>query len=126
MIEFFRVPADEDEAFLAAWTAAAPAGATLHRALRPDVQPRFAALDPGGPDGGVLLIVAFEGDPAAWEPVLARWSARQGFIAARLDRDVAVVHWSSPLMYHRAVQAVGDLVAALGFPTRAALYGRVR
>jgi hypothetical protein len=36
--------------------------------------------------------------------------------------DVAVAHWSSPLMYARAVSALGDLVAALPFRTRAALY----
>ena len=64
MIEFFDVPPAEDEAFLAAWTSAAAPGATLHRALREDIQPRFAALDPGGPDGGVLLLVAFDGEPA--------------------------------------------------------------
>jgi hypothetical protein len=69
-----------------------------------------------------LLLVEFEGDAARWEPVFACWAPRQGFIGARLDGDVAVVHWSSPLMYQRAVQALGDLIAALPFPTRGALY----
>jgi hypothetical protein len=123
MIEFFDVPPDADEAFLAAWTAAAPAGATLHQALRDDTRHRFAALsEPGGPDAGALLLTEFEGDPAPWEPVFARWAPRQGYIDARLDGDVAVVQWSSPLMYQRAVGALGDLIAALPFPTRAALY----
>ena len=122
MIEFFTVAPEEDEAFRAAWAAAARPGATLHRALRDDVQPRFAALDPGGPDAGVLLLVEFDGDAVAWEPVFARWTGRQGFIRARLSDGVAVIHWSSPLMYDRAVRALGDLVAALPFPHRAALY----
>jgi hypothetical protein len=123
MIEFFDVPPDADETFLAAWTAAAVPGATLHQALRDDVQPRFAALSaPGGPDAGALLLVEFEGDATLWEPAFASWSPRQGFIDARLDGTVAVIHWSSPLMYQRTVQALSDLVAALPFPTRAALY----
>jgi hypothetical protein len=122
MIEFFDVPPDADEAFLQAWTAAAAPGATLHRALRDDVRPRFAALHPGGPDTGVLLLVEFEGDPALWDPVFARWAPRRGYIDARVDGDVAVIHWSSPLMYQRAVQALGDLVVTLPLRTRAALY----
>ena len=57
MVEFFDVRNEDEAAFRAAWTAAAPAGATLHRALREDVRPRFAALsDPPGPDGGALLL----------------------------------------------------------------------
>ncbi|MDA0162203.1 hypothetical protein OM076_18165 [Solirubrobacter ginsenosidimutans] len=125
MIEFFTVPPGEDDAFRAAWTDAAAPATTLHRALRDDTQPRFAALSaPGGPDAGVLLLVEFDGDDALWPPVFARWTPRQGFIEARLDGGVAAVHWSSPLMYQRAVQAEGDLVAALPFPTRAALYAR--
>ena len=124
MIEFFDVPPAEDEAFLAAWSSAAAAGATLHQALREDMQPRFAALDPGGPDGGVLLLVAFDGEPDAWRPVFDAWRPRQGFIVADMAGEVAVVHWSSPLMYARAVNALGDLIARLPFPTRAGLYRR--
>ena len=57
MVEFFDVRNADEDSFRAAWTAAALAGATLHRALRDDVQPRFAALsDPPGPDAGVLLL----------------------------------------------------------------------
>jgi len=94
------------------------------RIVREDMQPRFAALDPGGPDGGVLLLVAFDGEPDAWRPVFDAWRPRQGFIDADMAGEVAVVHWSSPLMYARAVNALGDLIARLPFPTRAGLYRR--
>jgi hypothetical protein len=133
VIEFFAVPPEEDAAFLAVWATEATPGATLHRALRTDVQPRFASL-PSGPADGVLLIVTFEATDdrflAAWETARELFSARQGFVGARLLRDpdarvVAVVHWSSPLMYARTVDHEGDAIAAIGFPSRAALYARV-
>ena len=138
MIELFAVPPGEDAAFLAAWAAEAPPGATLHRALRADVPHRFASLEAGGPDaaGGVLLIVPFEvpaGEEArflaAWETVREVLSARRGYLAAQVLRDrdgrvVAVVHWSSPLMYARALREEGDLIAALPFPAQPALYIR--
>ena len=140
MIELFTVPPQEDDAFLAAWAAEARPGATLHRALRADVPHRFAGLASGGPDGdgGVLLIVPFElpaGEDerflAAWEEVRAVFSTRRGYLGAQLlespdARFVAVVHWSSPLMYARAVREQGDLIAGLPFPARPALYARVR
>jgi hypothetical protein len=114
MVEFFDVRSEDEGAFRAAWTAAAPAGATLHRALREDTRPRFAALsDPPGPDGGALLLAD---RPSDLEAVVARWTPHHGFISARLDGDLVVAHWSSPLMYQRAVQAEGELVE------RAALY----
>lgn len=135
MIELFAVPPDEDAAFLAAWAAEAPPGATLHRALRADVPYRFAS---GAPDaaGGVLLIVPFavpEADDerflAAWEAVREVFSAHRGYLGAELlpspgARFVAVVHWSSPLMYARTVREEGDLIAALPYPSRPALYIR--
>ena len=138
MIELFAVPPGEDTAFRAAWAAEAPPGATLHRALRADVPHRFASLAAGGPDaaGGVLLIVPFEvpeGEEerfcAAWEEVREVLSGRRGYLGAQLLRDrdervVAVVHWSSPLMYARAVREEGDLIGALPFPGRPALYIR--
>jgi hypothetical protein len=115
MIEFFDVPPDADQAFLAAWNAAAEHGTTLHRALREDTQPRFAALsDPEGPDAGALLLVSA---PADWDDLVAGWAGRQGFISARLDGDVGVVHWSSPLMYARALRETGKA------PARARLFG---
>ena len=75
MIELFDVPANEDAAFLAAWAAEAPPGATLHRALRADVPHRFASLDAGEPDaaGGVLLIIPFEVPEGEHERFLAAW-----------------------------------------------------
>jgi hypothetical protein len=138
VIELFAVAPDEDAAFLAAWAAEAPAGATLYRALRADVRLRFAALASGAPDGagGVLLIVAFEvpaGEDerflAAWEALRELLAARQGFLGAQLvsspdARFVAVMHWSSPLMYARTVRAAGDVIGALPFPGDAALYIR--
>ncbi len=138
LAELFVVPPDADAAFIAAWTAEAPAGATLHRALRADVRWRFAALSPGAPDaaGGVLLFVPFdvpEGEDdrflAAWEPVAEAFSARRGHLGAQLlhspdARFVAVVHWSRPLMYARAVREEGDLVAALPYAAHPALYVR--
>lgn len=140
VIEFFAVAPHEDAAFLAAWAAEAPPGTTLHRAMRADVRQRFASLASDAPDGagGVLLIVPFEvsaGDDdrflAAWEAVRDTFSARRGYLGAQLlgsrdSRFVAVVHWSSPLMYARTVRQEGDVIAALPFPGHAALYVRVQ
>jgi hypothetical protein len=84
----------------------------------------------------VLLIVPFQvpaGEDArflaAWETVPAVFAGRRGYLGAQLlpspdTRFVAVVHWSSPLMYARAVREEGDLVAALPFPGQPALYLR--
>jgi hypothetical protein len=117
MVERFEVSTEEEASFRAAWSAQAPAGATLHRALREDARPRYVALsEPPGPDGGALAIAE---RPEDWEALLARWTPRQGFISARLDGELALIHWSSPLMYQRAVQAEGDLMP------RAAVYARV-
>jgi hypothetical protein len=139
MIELFAVPPDGDPAFLAAWVAEAPPGATLHRALRSDVRERFAGLPSAAAEGagGVRLIVPFEvpaGEDerflAAWETVREVFSARRGYLGAEVLRSpdtrlVAVVHWSSPLMYTRTVREEGDLIAALPFPGQPALYVRV-
>jgi hypothetical protein len=89
VIELFTVPPDEDDAFLAAWHSQ-PRDAALLRALRDDVQPRFASLT-DAPEGGVLLIGRF--DVPETRP--------QGFLGARDDDGVTIVHWSSPLMYAR-------------------------
>jgi hypothetical protein len=66
----------------------------------------------------------------AWEPVREIFTRRQGFVGAQVlhehdGRIVAVVHWSSPLMYDRAVRAEGDLIAALPFTGHPALYLQV-
>jgi hypothetical protein len=92
VIERFDVPPGEDAAFLAAWDAE-PRAATLYRALRDDVRPRYAAVPV---EAGVLLI-----GPAD-EAALAHYEGRQGFIAVHRDGDLVAVHWSSPLMYARA------------------------
>ena len=96
---------------------------------------RFAGLASGPPDG-VLLIAPFDvpdGEDdrflAAWEAVREAFSARQGHLGAQLLRSrdarfVAVVHWSSPLMYARAVREEGDLIAGMPFPAHVALYVR--
>ena len=123
MIERYDVPPGEQREFLAAWTADAPAGMTLYRALRDDVQPRFAALA-DAPDGGVLLLVGFAGEPD-WDDALGVFASRRGYLGARVVRDpddrcVGVVHWSSPLMYARTVRAEGDRLGA----GRTALYVR--
>jgi hypothetical protein len=108
MVELFDVRNADEAAFREAWRAAAPAGATLHRALRDDVQPRYAALsDPPGPDAGVLLLSR---EPVEWEPL----RGRQGFIAGRRDGGLTILHWSSPLMLARA---------RAGRPIPGALYG---
>jgi hypothetical protein len=93
-----RFTVTDDAAFLAAW-ASEPRDATLYRALRDDVQPRFAAL-PGPHAGGVLLIA-----PPDWPT----FKGRQGCIDERVvpchDGGTAkVVRWSSPLMYARATR----------------------
>ena len=113
MIESYDVPLGEEAEFLAAWAAEAPAGMTLYHALRDDVQPRFAALA-DAPQGGVLLIVPFAGDPD-WDAALRVFAPRRGYLGARVvrgpdDRRVGVVHWSSPLMYARTVRAHGELL----------------
>jgi hypothetical protein len=104
MVEFFDVRNADEASFREAWAAAAPEGAVLFRALREDVQPRYAAL-PDGPDSGVLLLST---DPIALDPL----RGRQGFIAGWVDEDVTVVHWSSPLMVARA-RAVHSIPGAL-------------
>jgi hypothetical protein len=107
VIELFAVPPAEDERFLAAWAADHTRGHTLHRALRDDARHRYVSV-PDGPASGVLLVTA-AGDFSAL-------AGRQGFISARVFGELAAVHWSSPLMYQRAVQAEGDLMP------RSALY----
>ncbi|WP_028067419.1 hypothetical protein [Solirubrobacter soli] len=95
MVEFFDVRNADEASFREAWTAAARHGTALLRAIREDVQPRYAALSDPPADGGVVLLTT--------EPVeLAPLRGRQGFIAGRRDGDVTVIHWSSPLMVARA------------------------
>jgi heme-degrading monooxygenase HmoA len=110
LITAFEVPPDADEAFVAGWRRARDlVTATLHRALRADVDFRFVevaqvetapAPDPalpfaahpgvyavvredGRPDvaGGVVLINAFEVPPEADEPFLAGWDGAREVLA---------------------------------------------
>ncbi len=94
--------------------------------------------EPDQPGGGTRLIAFFEvpdgGDGRlreGWERVRALLAARQGYLGARLYRSdeadfrfVALVGWSSPLMYARALQQpeIADAAAALPFPFQSALY----
>lgn len=148
-IELFAVPPGEDDAFLAAWREAARP-AVLYRALRDDVDFRFAEIGEGGsyeivredgvPDteGGCVLINAFE-VPATdderfltgWAGALAALAGRRGYLGTRLHRSaeaefrfVNVARWSSPLMLFRATQepAFQAAVAAIPFPSHPALY----
>jgi hypothetical protein len=129
-IEVFEVPADEDEAFLAAWDEEARE-ARLHRALRRDVAARFVAVGPAQPGGyevveetgevdgagGVIAIDLFvepEGDEQkfldAWRSLHDDLAARRGYLGTRLYRSgrddeiafVCLTRWSSPLMVARA------------------------
>ena len=141
-IEVFAVPPGEDGDFLAAWSEE-PRPATLYRALRDDVDFRFAALGAAGPyavvreegapdtEGGCLLIDPFEVPAGEDERFLADWDAsraaldgRRGYLGARLlhsDEDdfrfVGITRWSSPLMFFRAREA-----AAISFASHPALY----
>jgi hypothetical protein len=140
-IDLFAVPPGADEEFLADW-GAEERHAVLHRALRDDVDFRFAALGedgdyevvrsdgPADAQAGCVLIDPFEVDDdarflAAWEAASSALSGRRGYLGSRLYRGadtdfrfVAVVRWSSPLMFFRAR---GD-VAAIPFASHPALY----
>jgi hypothetical protein len=114
-IEFFEVPPEEDEAFLAAW--AAEGGGELYRAIRDDVRCRFVAVTVGGAyelvrddgaaevSGGVVLVHEWAEPPEV--PAGSR-----GYIGSRLYRGaegyVEIARWSSPLMVFRAKRP-GDL-----------------
>jgi len=91
--------------------------------------------------GGVVLISPFEvpaGEDerfvAGWNAVRELFAARQGYLGARLHRSlgvsdfrfVAVVRWSSPLMFARALQQpeIERAIARMPFAGRPALYLR--
>jgi hypothetical protein len=122
-IDFFDVPPEEDDAFIAAWREEHGA-APLFRAIRADAGSRFVGIAPAGPyalvheegavdaPDGVLLI-----DVTALEPSPGRrgYLGMRRYAAAGLP-DVTVARWSSPLMVQRARPAVS---------AHAALYQRV-
>ena len=148
-IELFAVPPGEDDAFLTAWRDATRP-ADLYRALRDDVDFRFAEIGDGGsyeivredgaPDteGGCVLIEPFEVPAsederflAGWEGALAALAGRRGYLGTRLHRSaeaefrfIDVARWSSPLMRFRATQEPGfqAAAAAIPFPSHPALY----
>jgi hypothetical protein len=99
--------------------------------------------DPGGTDGGVLLIEPFEVPPdaddefeSAWAAARAVLSAQRGHLGARLYRSggpadfryVGLTRWSSPLMVARASAdpAVQDAAAAMPFASHPAIHQVVR
>ena len=142
-IEVFAVPPGEDDDFLLAWREE-PRPATLYRALRDDVDFRFAELGEGGsyevvredgaPDAasGCVLVNPYEvaaGDDArflaAWDAARETLARQRGAIGARLHRSaeaefrfVDVARWSSPLMFFRA----RGVAAAIPFSSHPALY----
>jgi heme-degrading monooxygenase HmoA len=132
-VDLFAVPPGADAEFLADWAAEARA-ATLYRALRDDVDFRFAAIGEdvaGDLEGGCLQIEAFEvrdGEAqrflAAWEASRAALAGRRGYLGARLIhgdegafRFIGITRWSSPLMSFRARDG-----ATIPFASHAALY----
>ncbi len=98
----------------------------------------------GEPDapGGAVLITPFEVPAADDERFVPHWTRlrelfapRQGYLGARLHhstgpadfRYVAIVRWSSPLMYARTLQQpeIAQAITELPFPGRPALYLRI-
>jgi hypothetical protein len=114
-IEWFDVPPEEDEEFLAAW--AAEGGGVLYRAIRDDVACRFVAVTSG--DGYELVREDGEAEGSGGVVLVREWgeppdlpSGQRGYIGSRLYRGaegyVEVARWSSPLMVFRA-RRPGDL-----------------
>ena len=93
------------------------AGGDAHELVHEDGEPVGA--------GGVLLVAFLaEADDATWESLQPLLAPRQGYLGTRRYRggsgSVALVRWSSPLMYARALRdpAIGAAAAGL----RAGLY----
>ena len=103
MIELYVVAPDEDEAFAQAFAADGPPGHTLYKALRDDTRHRFVSVD-GPPRPGAILI-------APYDRALHRFEGRQGLLGVERHGDLALVRWSSPLMYARTTEARGALYA---------------
>jgi hypothetical protein len=92
------------------------------------VAPRFVAVDDaqviredGEPLGaGGVVLVAFVDDAAGWESLRELLAPRQGYLGSRLYPGGALVRWSSPLMWARALRDPRIGAAAAGLD--AALY----
>ncbi len=101
-------------------------------AVGPESVPYEVMAEDGDVDGagGVRLVELFAdaSELTAWAALHALLRDRQGYLGTRVHRGaadlVALLRWSSPLMYQRALQQpeVAAVVAALGFERRAALY----
>jgi hypothetical protein len=108
-----------------------PAHVAAYEPVHEDGEPEGA--------GGTVLIAPYEVPAgaderfaAAWEELRARLAPRQGYLGARLYRGadgadfrfVALVRWSSPLMYARALKdpEIAGAVAAIPCPGHPALY----
>ena len=124
IVDVFAVPPNEDDAFLAAWREE-ERPAVLYRALRDDVEFRFAEIGEGGvpeTEAGCVLIEPFAIPAAERERFLAAWERRRealadrrgylGTVLHRRDGDfrfVGVTSWSSPLMHFRASREVESM-----------------
>jgi heme-degrading monooxygenase HmoA len=144
LIEFFEVPPDADEAFLADWERER-SGATLYRAIRDDTPVRFVSVGPGDSHqlshedgdidgaGGVTLIEPFhEQFLADWQRLRTLLAVQRGYLGSRLYRAgvegvpcVGITRWSSPLMRHRAVQRPDVHAAVESLRSSPAIYQRV-
>lgn len=111
MIERYVVPHDEDDAFLADYAADGPPGHALYRALRDDVPYRYVSV-PGAPRDGALLVA--DADDTTWRTATTAFAGRQGYLGAERHGPLGIAHWSSPLMYARAADALGDLLPGAG------------
>ena len=130
-LDTFHVPTGEESSFLDIWRS--EGAGRLYRPVRTDAGLPFLALacardgeyevvhEQGDVDGaGGVMLFARPQSAAAWLEARALVGARRGFIGARLLRSsvdagsVAVMmHWSSPLMIHRAASdpGIGSVVA---------------
>jgi hypothetical protein len=153
LIEFFDVPPNREEAFLASWRAERATG-ILFRALRDDAFARFVAVTAGAGAyevvhedgdvdgaGGVTLIEPFEvaaGDDQRflddWQDLRTLFAAQRGYLGSRLHHAsaggedfpyVGIGRWSSPLMRHRALQRPDVQTAAGSLRSFPGLYERV-
>lgn len=92
------------------------AGGAAYELVHEDGEPAGA--------GGVVLLAFLDGQEEAWEALRGLLAPRQGYLGSRRYRgeagSVALVRWSSPLMYARALREPAIGAAADGL--RAGLY----
>jgi heme-degrading monooxygenase HmoA len=155
LIDAFEVPPGSDEAFLRDFGVPSSGvlyralrdDAALRFVHVAPAEPRAGAYavvhEDGEPEGagGTVLITPFEvpadGDErflAHWHGLRALFAGRQGYLGSRLYRRtgsaglryVAIVRWSSPLMYARTLRQpeAEQATAEQPFPGKPALYAR--